>query len=170
MKNQAHRSVAWALVMLAALWVGNNVQGQNLAVEQEAKRQSHVVRSQKDTRLSAAERKLLGKHKFSLQWISWERFGVATVKRGRNGLEIDAKQALNGDWVSMKGTVSVVDSKTFYVTGKIITRVHHINEGMPCERSGTFEFHAKGQRQYWRMQQIDNPCDRVADYIDVYFN
>lgn len=113
MKNQAHRSVAWALVMLAALWVGNNVQGQNLAVEQEAKRQSPVVRSQKDTRLSAAERKLLGKHKFSLQWISWERFGVATVKRGRNGLEIDAKQALNGDWVSMQGTVSVVDSKTF---------------------------------------------------------
>lgn len=170
MKNQAHRSVAWALVMLAALWVGNNVQGQNLAVEQEAKRQSPVVRSQKDTRLSAAERKLLGKHKFSLQWISWERFGVATVKRGRNGLEIDAKQALNGDWVSMKGTVSVVDSKTFYVTGKIITRVHHINEGMPCERSGTFEFRAKGQRKYWRMQPIDNPCDHVADYIDVYFN
>ena len=67
MKNQAHRSVAWAWVMLAALWVGNNVQGQNLAVEQEAKRQSPVVRSQKDTRLSAAERKLLGKHKFSLQ-------------------------------------------------------------------------------------------------------
>ena len=60
--------------------------------------------------------------------------------------------------------------KPLYVTGEIITRVHHINEGMPCERSGTFEFHAKGQRQYWRMQQIDNPCDRVADYIDVYFN
>ena len=54
MKNQAHRSVVWALVMLAALWVGNNVQGQNLAVEQEAKRQPPVVRSQKDTRLSAA--------------------------------------------------------------------------------------------------------------------
>jgi hypothetical protein len=36
-------------------------------------------------------------------------------------------------------------------------------------RSGTFHFKATGKRRYWRMQEMDNPCDSVTDYVDVYF-
>ena len=116
-----------------------------------------------------AEKKLLGKHLFSLQWISWEKFGTAVITRGKDGLEIDAKQELNGDYVTMKGTIQPIDEKAFMFTGDIITRVYHINKGEECKRSGTFQFKATGNRKYWRMQKIENPCDGVADYVDVYF-
>ncbi|WP_373818523.1 hypothetical protein [Glaesserella sp.] len=121
-------------------------------------------------KLAAAEKKLLGKHMFSLQWISWDKLGTAVVKRGTQGLEIEAKQALNGDFVTLNGTIEIIDERAFNFTGKIVTKVHHINQGVACQREGTFEFRATGKRKYWRMQQIDNPCDQVVDYIDVYFS
>lgn len=163
MKMQSYRwCAAWMLVM--GLGSMPYASGQNVMVETNAP----TVRKARSS-LLAAEQKLLGKHKFSLQWISWERFGVAEVKRGRNGLEINAKQSLNGDWVTVRGTVEVIDERAFLVTGQIITKVYHINNGQPCERSGTYEFRATGNRKYWRMQQMDNPCDSATDYVDVFF-
>ena len=106
---------------------------------------------------------------FSLQWISWERFGSAVVTRGKQGLEIDARQELDGDFVTLKGTIEIIDEKAFNFTGEVVTRVHHINNGIACKRDGTFEFRATGTRKYWRMQQMENPCDPVTDYIDVFF-
>ena len=41
--------------------------------------------------------------------------------------------------------------------------------GEPCERDGEFTFRITGTRKYWRMQQIDNPCDEVADYGVFFF-
>ncbi|MDU1345464.1 hypothetical protein [Eikenella corrodens] len=119
--------------------------------------------------VAAAESSLLGRHMFSLQWISWERFGTATIHRGSNGLEINAYQSLNGDFVKLDGLIEVIDQRHFYFTGNVSTRVYHINNGQPCERSGTFLFQAKDSRQYWRMQPIQNPCDNAADYIDIFF-
>lgn len=120
-------------------------------------------------KFTAAEKKLLGKHMFALQWISWEKFGTATVTRGAQGLEIEARQELDGDFVTLKGTIEPIDDKAFYFTGEVVTRVYHINKGDACKREGTFEFRATGTRKYWRMQQMENPCDAVVDYIDVFF-
>ena len=53
--------------------------------------------------------------------------------------------------------------------GKVITQVTHINGGKPCERTSEMTFRITGKRKYWRLQQIDNPCDGVADYVDIYF-
>ena len=120
-------------------------------------------------RLAEAENKLLGKHMFSLQWISWEKFGTAVVKRRDKGLEIEAKQELNGNFATLKGTIEIIDERAFNFTGEVETRIDHINNGIACKREGTFEFRATGTRKYWRMQQMNNPCDPVIDYIDVYF-
>lgn len=120
-------------------------------------------------KLAEIEQKLLGTHKFSLQWISWEQFGVATVKRGAQGLEIEALQELDGNFVRLKGKIDIIDHSAFYLTGEVVTRVEHNNDGEACKREGTFEFRATGTRQYWRMQQTQNPCDSVADYIDIFF-
>jgi len=117
-----------------------------------------------------AEQKLLGRHMFSLQWISHEKFGIATVTR-QDGIRlyIDARQELNGDYVTLKGDVRVADAKEFAVTGEIVTRVHHINGGNACIRQGTFVFKATGIRKYWRLQEMKNPCEDVLDYVDVFF-
>ncbi len=119
--------------------------------------------------LAAAEKKLLGKHLFSLQWISWEQFGTAIVKKKDGELTIKGKQELKGDYVLLEGTVKIVNEKHFVVTGKVTTKVHHINGGQPCSREGDFDFLVTGQRKYWRMQQMQNTCDSVTDYVDVFF-
>jgi hypothetical protein len=120
---------------------------------------------------AAAMRRLLGRHAFSLQWVSWDRFGRVVVSKVDKTLYIKGEQrdASTGDYVRIDGVVTSVDSKEFGFRGKIVTRVSHINGGEPCTRDGDFTFAIKANRQYWRLQQMDNPCEPVTDYVDVYF-
>ncbi len=118
-----------------------------------------------------AEKMLLGKHRLSLQWISWDYFGAATVT-GKNGvLSLKGEQKQHGgtDYLRIDGTVVSIDKNEFAFKGTIITRVSHINGGEPCKREGEMTFAVKGKRKYWRLQEMDNPCEEVADYVDIFF-
>lgn len=121
----------------------------------------------------AAKRMLVGVHRFSLQWISWDYFGKATVTEKGGALLIKGEQRgrakSSGDYVTMEGRITRVDAKEFTFDGKIVTRVSHINNGEPCERTGEMTFRITGNRRYWRLQQMDNPCDEAADYVDIFF-
>lgn len=132
-----------------------------------------VVIGQERTEVNdrAAAKRLLGRHKISLQWISWDYFGTATVtnKGGLYRLKGEQKGRGSTDIVSVDGVVTQIDAKEFKFDGKVITQVTHINGGKPCERTGEMTFRITGKRKYWRLQQIDNPCDGVADYVDIYF-
>jgi hypothetical protein len=118
-----------------------------------------------------AAKKLLGKHKISLQWISWDYFGVANVtnKAGVYRLKGEQKGKGTTDFVKVDGRITRIDAREFKFDGKVVTQISHINNGKPCERTGGMTFRITGTRKYWRMQQIDNPCDGVADYVDIYF-
>jgi len=122
---------------------------------------------------AAAARMLLGRHKLSLQWVSWDYFGVATVANARGVYSLKGEQKGRGqsksDFVTIDGTITSIDAKEFAFSGKIVTQVSHINGGKPCTRDGEFTFKITGNRRYWRMQQMDNPCDPVTDYVDIYF-
>jgi hypothetical protein len=120
---------------------------------------------------AAARMKLLGVHRFSLQWISWDYFGRAAVTEKNGTLFIKGEQRgrSNDDYVTMDGRITRVDAKEFTFEGDVITRVSHINKGEPCKRSGEMIFRITGNRRYWRLQQMDNPCDEAADYVDIYF-
>ncbi|QIM62231.1 hypothetical protein A1D29_02335 [Pasteurellaceae bacterium Orientalotternb1] len=120
-------------------------------------------------KVAKIERQLIGKHLLSLQWVSWEKFGSVEISSDANGLNIEGTQELNGNFVSLFGKIKVIDEKAFLFTGEIVTLVDHINNGNACTRHGTYEFRATGKRKYWRLQQMDNPCDSVTDYIDIYF-
>ncbi len=114
---------------------------------------------------------LLGKHKLSLQWISWDYFGSATVsnKGGVYSIKGEQKGRGNSDFVKIDGTIKSIDAKEFLFDGTIIMQISHINGGQPCVREGEFTFKITGKRKYWRLQQMDNPCDQVTDYVDIYF-
>jgi hypothetical protein len=120
-----------------------------------------------------ARQMLLGRHNLSLQWISWDYFGTATVTNRGGTFHLKGSQrgrgAQKGDYVTIDGVITSIDAKEFAFSGKITTRISHINNGEPCERDGEFTFRITGKRKYWRMQQIDNPCDEAADYVDIYF-
>lgn len=120
----------------------------------------------------AAAKKLLGRHLMSLQWISWDYFGTATVtnKRGVYYLKGEQKGRGNTDFVTVEGVITRIDAKEFWLDGKVTTQVSHINGGKPCVRDGQdIVFRITGKRKYWRMTEIDNPCEAVADYVDIYF-
>ena len=120
---------------------------------------------------AAAARMLIGKHKLSLQWISWDYFGLATVtnRKGVYSIKGEQKGRGNTDFVKIDGTITSVDAKEFKFNGKIVTQISHIFGGKPCIREGEMTFRITGKRKYWRMQEIDNPCDQAADYVDIYF-
>lgn len=119
----------------------------------------------------AAKQMLLGVHRFSLQWISWDYFGKAIVTEKNGSLFIKGEQRGRGndDLVTMDGVITRVDAKEFTFEGEIITRVSHINKGEPCKRTGEMTFRITGNRRYWRLQRMDNPCDEAADYVDIFF-
>ena len=116
-------------------------------------------------------KKLLGQHAVTLQWL-----GTGTLKDAGKA-EV---KALDGEWhltgrqdaaegsVEVDGIVTFIDATSFGFKGKIVTQVTHIYGGKACTRDGEFTFLKKGKRKYWRMQQIDNPCDMAADYVDIY--
>ena len=115
--------------------------------------------------LTALERKVVGKHMLSLQWISWESFGSVEIKK-----EADGTFSCRGEQLARKdGTIEIVDADHLVFTGEIRTKVYHINNGQEVLRSGTYNFVTKENRKYWRMQEISNPADNCADYIDIYF-
>ena len=119
----------------------------------------------------AAAKMLLGSHMLSLQWISWDHFGRATVKNeaGVYSLRGTQKGRGNDDSLTIEGNIVSVDSKEFKFEGTITTRISHINGGEPCVRQGEFTFRITGKRKYWRLQEMDNPCDTATDYVDIYF-
>ena len=119
----------------------------------------------------AAKTKLLGKHKLSLQWISWDYFGkaIVTEKNGTLYLKGEQKNRKDSDFVKVDGIVTAIEAKAFTFTGTIITQVSYINQGKPCQREGEMTFAITGKRKYWRLQQMQSPCGDETDYVDIYF-
>lgn len=131
-----------------------------------------AVTAQTEIRNRAAAKMLLGRHKLSLQWVSWDYFGSATVINRKGVFNIKGEQKARGkssDFVKLDGIITSIDAKDFVFDGKIVTQVSHINDGKPCTREGEFTFKITGKRKYWRLMQMDNPCDPVTDYVDIYF-
>ncbi len=120
-----------------------------------------------------AAKMLLGRHKLSLQWISWDYFGTATVTNKDGVYYLKGEQKGRGsnrsDFVRVDGVVTQIDAKQFTFDGTVVTQVSHNNGGQPCERKGILNFRITGTRKYWRMQQIDSPCEAIADYVDIFF-
>jgi hypothetical protein len=129
--------------------------------------------SQQKTLINDAKMKtkLLGKHMFSLQWISWDYFGSATITENKGILSLKGAQKSreNDDYVKIDGEITSVDSKSFVFEGTVETKISHINNGEPCVREGEMTFAITKNRKYWRLQDMNNPCDDVADYVDIYF-
>src|SRR5918911_1667397 len=69
----------------------------------------------------AAKQMLLGVHRLSLQWISWDYFGKVTVTERNGTLFIKGEQRGRGnaDFVTLDGRVARLDAKEFTFVGDI---------------------------------------------------
>lgn len=117
---------------------------------------------------------LIGNHKISLQWISWENFGTALIeKTDKLGVyKITGKQVddIKSHYLKIEGNLKPLNEKLLLFEGKIETRIGYINGGESCLREGTFHFRISGERKYWRLKEMTNPCDsgNLVDYIDIF--
>lgn len=109
---------------------------------------------------------LLGTHNCSLQWLSWKKFGKCnfTMKNGK--LTCNGQQRNENGHLIIEGVMEVVNPLHLRFTGTIKTQLKDDKE---VTRKGTYNFKIKGKRAYWRMQEINNPVYKHADYIDIYF-
>lgn len=122
------------------------------------------------------ESKVIGKHLLSLQWISWNYFGTCNITRQPDGtLRCKGEQLSRGDdshigdYLKIDGTVRIISALELEFTGTIRTKIWHIAKGEEVVRQGTFTFLSTQGRKYWRLQDINNPVDDCADYVDIYF-
>jgi hypothetical protein len=124
----------------------------------------------KDARAKAM---LLGKHKLSLQWISWDYFGTANVTQKSGVFYLKGEQKGRGeskaDYVKVAGAITQIDKTSFTFNGTILIKVGTNNNGEECKREGEMTFRITGKRKYWRLMEMDNPCEGITDYVDIYF-
>lgn len=138
----------------------------------------HYVNAQKSETLptvvkdQSTKAKLIGLHRLSLQWISWNYFGKATVieKNGMLILKGEQKSKKGNDYLKIDGIITAMESKSFTFRGTVTTKISYINGGQPCKREGEMTFAIKGARKYWRLQQMQSPCGDETDYVDIYFS
>ena len=114
---------------------------------------------------------LIGEHRLSLQWISWDYFGKATVTESNGTLFLTGEQKARkgADLLKVDGVITEVGAKEFKFEGTIVTKVEINNGGKPCERKGEMTFIIKGNRKYWRLKEMDSPCEQIVDYVDIFF-
>lgn len=114
---------------------------------------------------------LEGKHPTSLQWISWDFFGVADVRKMGKTYWISGTQTsrVNSDFLKIQGRISQIDSQGFTLDGSVTTKVYHINQGREVVRQGPLRFQLYENRRFWRMTQMRNPYG-PTDYVDIYFD
>lgn len=120
---------------------------------------------------AAAKARLLGSHRFSLQWISWDYFGKAVVTNQKGRLLVKGIQRARDskDFVRMNGVITEVAAKEFTFNGVIEVKVSHNNNGNICKREGEMTFKITQNRRYWRLQQMLSPCGDETDYVDIFF-
>lgn len=120
-----------------------------------------------------AKQMLLGKHKLSVQWISWDYFGTASVTERRGTFYLKGEQRGRGeqtdDYVTVNGTITSISANEFRFNGKIAVRISHNNNGAECLRKGEMTFRITGKRKYWRLMEMQSPCGAETDYVDIFF-
>lgn len=107
----------------------------------------------------------------SLQWISMEKQGSAMVTKKADGwFTIKGEQTnANNEFLKIDGKLKRIDADQLTFEGTIITYIKTNNNGAPCEKNGNQTFSKKGDRKYYRLQNMKN-CEggSLVDYVDLY--
>ena len=115
---------------------------------------------------------LVGGHGLTLQWIgvkqqgelvAFEDLGLIYVQGIQNG-----SGKTEGDWIQIKGFVTLVESNRFTLRGVIEYRVASLTGQNTCRRDGTFVFQRASKKKNWRLETIASPCGQWDQYVDVY--
>lgn len=113
--------------------------------------------------------RLLANKGVTLQWIDWDRRGVAKVIAGEPLWTLRAAQnARQGKGrLILDGALLEIGEGYFTFRGRV--RIADTPDpGRMCEASKTWHFAITQNRRYYRLREFEW-CDSLTDYIDIYF-
>lgn len=112
--------------------------------------------------------RLLANKGITLQWIGWTERGTAHARWEGDRLLLTGAQAKSGGGrLFLDGQVVAINESNFTFRGTI--RIEDIPDaGRRCERTKDWQFAVTQNRPYWRLREFEW-CDRLTDYIDIYF-
>lgn len=112
-----------------------------------------------------------GVHPISLHWLGWDNPGRATVTPATGGWYLieGSHQTSTSNYLKIKGKIRRLSAKELEFDGMIETTTETNFEGKPCVKKGLQRFFGKGERTYYRLQNMENCMGgMVVDYVDIY--
>ncbi len=112
-----------------------------------------------------------GTHPISLHWLDWNRPGKATVTPlADDWFAITGGQKRDSaGYLKIDGKIRRLSDKELEFEGRIETQTATTNGAQPCVKEGKQIFYAKGNRNYYRLQNMLN-CEGggLVDYVDIF--
>ncbi len=104
----------------------------------------------------------------TLQWIDWDTRGSVQVTVDDGGMwRLSGEQARGSARVAIAGRITEIGPDYFLLDGRI-TIADTPDAGRRCAADKTWRFAVTQDRRYWRLREFEW-CDRLTDYIDIYF-
>ena len=119
---------------------------------------------------AAMAERLRGNSGITLQWIGWDERGTANVATGDNGtwvLRAVQQDESRDAMLLLSGEITEIGSDYFLFDGTVTIR-NTPDAGRLCSQDKIWRFGITQNRQYWRLREFEW-CDRLTDYIDIYF-
>ena len=113
--------------------------------------------------------RLLSPGGITLQWIGWDDRGPVSIAPDERGVwHISGHQTGDGGGeLEVDGTILEIGEGYFTLRGTIaITDTP--DSGRECRADKTWHFAITQNRRYYRLREFEW-CDRLTDYIDIYF-
>lgn len=119
--------------------------------------------------IGKAEKKLLGKKAFGIQFI-WDGYSFAEIYLDGDVIKIKGNQFSKdkSEYCKIEGKLDFKDEKQFIFNGHITIYTHDCCGVI--DTTGKFTFRKTGNRKYWRLKEFDNLCSMYtcAYYLDIF--
>ncbi len=117
----------------------------------------------------AAAERLFGNSGITLQWITWDQRGPVFIAVDEDGVWwLTAEQkGEGGSGLKLEGHISEIGADYFLFQGEIKIIGSPGRERF-CRGNKEWRFAITQNRKYWRLREFEW-CDRLTDYIDIYF-
>lgn len=113
--------------------------------------------------------RLLANKGVTLQWIDWDRRGIAKVTAGDALWTLRAAQSARQGKGRLIVDGAILEVGEGYFTFRGTIRIADTPDpGRMCEATKTWHFAMTQNRRYYRLREFEW-CDYLTDYIDIYF-
>jgi len=105
----------------------------------------------------------------TLQWISWDERGELSIRVTEEGRWFMSGEQDGGEQgkVTIDGIIQEIGEDYFTIDARIeITDAPM--KGRVCSEHKVWRFEATQRRSYYRLREFEL-CDRLTDYVDIYF-